>query len=165
MSDSLEQRLRAVEDMQAVTALKAAYCDGWDRWEPIPSNRCERVLELFVEDAVWDAATYGRCEGRAQLAQAFKSMQSQPIGLHCISNPDIRIDGDRATGRWHVTLAGNQDGAAFLMIGIYDDEFIRTPSGWRFKSVRFTPACITNLPHEWISGARLQSPPLDARDK
>jgi hypothetical protein len=38
---------------------------------------------------------------------------------------------------------------------------VRTAQGWRFKSVKFTPACITKLPNEWISGALLQSPPLD----
>ncbi|HEV3111498.1 MAG TPA: nuclear transport factor 2 family protein [Candidatus Binataceae bacterium] len=165
MSDSLEQRLKAIEDAQAIAPLKAAYCDGWDRWEPLPSDRCEAVLELFVEDAVWDAATYGRCEGRAQLRQAFKSMESQPIGLHCISNPDIRVAGDRATGRWHVTLAGNQEGAGFLIIGIYDDEFIRTAAGWRFKSVKFTLACITNLPDRWISGVPSHSPPSQPRNQ
>ena len=162
MNDALERRLTAIEDQQAIVRLKAAYCDGWDRgWKPIPADRCERVLELFVEGAIWDTSPFGRCEGREELRQAFQALASQPLGLHCVTNPDIQVDGDRARGSWHVALTGNQDGAGFLMIGIYHDEFVRTAHGWRFKAVKFTPACITKLPHEWISGVLLQSPPLD----
>ena len=60
--DELENRVRAVEDADAIRNLKAryaAYCD--DNYNP------DKIAELFVEDAVWESGSLGRFEeiGRA----------------------------------------------------------------------------------------------------
>jgi hypothetical protein len=92
MNDAVERRLRAIEDAQAIIRLKAAYCDGWHRgWKPVPADGCERVLELFVENAIWDTSPFGRCEGREEFRQAFQALASQPLGLHCVTNPTSRL--------------------------------------------------------------------------
>ncbi len=46
------------------------------------------------------------------------------------SNTDGDTDGDTATGRWLVSeLTGTGD----VMLGYYDDDYVRTDDGWRFR--------------------------------
>ncbi len=154
MSMSLEQRLQRLEDIQAITELKAAYCNGadggWDR----PSHDCDAVAALFVEDGVWDAGKdIGRGEGREAIRALFKSFQRWPFAFHRVSNPIIKVDGDTATGEWHVQVAITMDeGQDMWAGGIYRDQFVRTPDGWRFKELTFTRAFISMNDQGWQVG-------------
>ena len=141
MSTSLEARLGILEDVQAISELKAVYCNaadgGWDR----PTHDADAVASLFVEDAVWDAGEAGRGDGREGIRALFKSFQRLPFAFHRVSNPIIKVDGDTATGEWHLLLAISFSEKEEVWVGgIYNDEFVRTPQGWRFKSLQFTAA-------------------------
>ena len=65
-----------------------------------------------------------------------KVMSAFPVTQHLMSNIDARVDGDRATCR---TMVTNPQGAAtregplhFFYVGArYDDELVRTASGWK----------------------------------
>ena len=53
--DELENRVRTVEDTDAIRNLKAryaAYCD--DNYNP------DKIAELFAEDALWESESLGR---------------------------------------------------------------------------------------------------------
>src|SRR5438067_11911393 len=57
----LEQRVQALEDVNAIRHLKAryaAYCD--DQYNP------DAIAALFTEDAVWESQGLGRFEGRTR---------------------------------------------------------------------------------------------------
>jgi 3-phenylpropionate/cinnamic acid dioxygenase small subunit len=64
------------------------------------------------------------------------SLAPFPVTQHLVTNIDVRVDGDRATSR---TMVYNPMGAAtregplhfFFLGGRYDDEWARTPDGWR----------------------------------
>ena len=63
-------------------------------------------------------------------------MSAFPVTQHLMANIEVVLDGDRATAR---TMVTNPQGAAtregpphfFYVGGRYDDEFVRTPDGWR----------------------------------
>ena len=62
----LQNRVRILEDMDAIRNLKAryaAYCD--DNYNP------DKIAELFVEDAVWESGPLGRFEGREAIREFF----------------------------------------------------------------------------------------------
>ena len=63
-----------------------------------------------------------------------------------VEDPYLYMD---ANGRWHVLVPMIDKGVSKVLIGIYDDEFVRTPDGWRFQRLRFTPAGIVDLPAGW----------------
>ena len=45
------------------------------------------------------------------------------------------IGGDRARGSWYIIEFNNRaQGDGTLHLGHYDDEYVRTPDGWRFAS-------------------------------
>jgi hypothetical protein len=42
-----------------------------------------------------------------------------------------------------------QSGISRVLVGIYNDDFVRTPDGWRFQRLHFTPATMIDLPTDW----------------
>jgi len=63
----LEQRVQALEDVNAIRHLKAryaAYCD--DQYNP------DGIAALFTEDAVWESQGLGRFEGRDAIREFFR---------------------------------------------------------------------------------------------
>ena len=67
----LEQRVQALEDINAIRHLKAqyaAYCD--DHYNP------DGLAALFTEDAVWESQGLGRFEGRDAIREFFRAPRS-----------------------------------------------------------------------------------------
>jgi ketosteroid isomerase-like protein len=158
---ALEKRLRTIEDIEEISKLKARYCNcvdgGWDR----PTHDFDGVVELFTEDGVWDAGEKLRGDGREGIREFFKKARSISFAFHRITNPIIEIDGDTATGNWHVMVAlTHPDGRAVWIAGIYNDEFVRTAEGWKFKRLHFTQAFQTPYERSWGVGEwyRTQAP-------
>jgi SnoaL-like domain len=160
----LMARLRTLEDIMEISRLKAAYCEavdgGWDR----RTHRGEAVASLFVEDGVWDAGPVGgRGEGHAGITSKIDSFQQIPFALHRVSNPDIRINGNQATGKWHVIAYLSQpDGTPVMFMGTYRDKFVRTPQGWRFKHLGGAAASYASLREGWGVGEYYKRHPIPA---
>ncbi len=144
---ALERRLRRLEDIEEISKLKARYCNyvdgGWDR----PTHDYDGVASIFTEDGVWEAVPTIRAETREGIRDYFKRAQNIPLAFHRITNPIIEIDGDTATGNWHVLVALTQpNGKAVWIGGVYNDDFVRTSEGWKFRKLSFTFAI--NVPYE-----------------
>ncbi len=160
--DALKARLRNLEDIMEISRLKAAYCEavdgGWDR----RTHRGEDVAALFVEDGVWDAGRIGgRGEGHDGIVRIINSFQRMPFALHRVTNPDIRVTGNEATGKWHVIAYLSQpDGTPVMFMGTYRDKFVRTPQGWRFKHLGGAAAYFTGLREGWGVGEYYRQNPF-----
>ena len=79
----LEQRVRVLEDVNAIRHLKAryaAYCD--DQYNP------EGLAALFTEDAVWESQGLGRFEGRDAIRAFFRgASQLFTFAIHYKQHP------------------------------------------------------------------------------
>lgn len=152
--NAMIERLRTLEDIMEISRLKAAYCEavdgGWDR----RTHRGEEVAALFVDDGVWDAGQVGgRGEGRQGIIEKIDSFTQMPFALHRVTNPDIRVSGDEAVGKWHVIAYLSQpDGTPVMFMGVYRDKFVRTPKGWRFKHLGGAAAYFASLREGWGVG-------------
>lgn len=140
MKISIEQRVQQMEDIHEIARIKANYCKaadcGWDR----PGRDAAIIASLFVEDGVWDAGSFGRADGREAIHALF-SENPYPFGLHRVSNQNIYVNGDTATGEWHLlcpSIVGENQ--SIWIGGMYNDEFIRTSDGWKFKKLKVTIA-------------------------
>lgn len=155
MSETVEERLKRIEDrlklsediaaIKKLKALYSRYCDGgWNS----PTRDYQVVYDpdgvsgLFTEDGTWDAGTWGRAEGREGIRKLYQSFDVFPFTMHIVTNPVIEVTGDTATGDWHMigVAQPTRESPSFFMVGIYNDEYVRTPDGWRFKSLRHTTA-------------------------
>lgn len=88
----------------------------------------------WTEDAEWNVL--GRApKGRADIVALWEGLMSQfPLIVHSATDGVVRVDGDRATGTWAITENGRRaSGDAVLVLGRYDDQYVRTPEGWRFR--------------------------------
>ena len=96
--EELERRVKVLEDVEAIRALKARYCafcdDGYD---------ADGIAGLFTEDAVWDGGVRGRAEGREGIRAFFQRAPLRlPFAIHMVMNPVIEVDGDAARGTWYL---------------------------------------------------------------
>jgi hypothetical protein len=139
MDMTIEQRMQIQEDIKEITELKSRYCRaadcGWDRSAPDGAA----MIGLFAENGVWDAGSFGVAMGHKEILEFF-SVTRNIFGIHYVMNPEIKVNGDTATGHWSFFCPGSA-GTTFLWIGgTYDDEFVRTPQGWKFKTLKVTIA-------------------------
>jgi SnoaL-like domain len=133
MSASIEERIQRLEDLEAIKQLKhryATHCD--DGYPP------DLLAPLFTENAIWDGHGLGRFEGREAIRAFFAGCsKTVTFAVHHVTNPVIRVDGDRASGDWVlwqpiVFARGNR--AAWLAAR-YHDRYVRVVGEWRFEHV------------------------------
>ena len=145
--ETLEKRVRELEDVNAIRELKAryaAYCD--DGYNP------DGIAALFVEDAVWESGALGRYEGRDAIREFFKGASGIfTFALHYALNPQIEVTGDTARARWYLFMPctisdGNQ---AMWRAGIDDEEYVKVDGRWMFKSKRSTALFHTPCDQGW----------------
>jgi hypothetical protein len=104
----------------------------------IDQRRFDDLDRVFTEDAYIDYREMGGIDGRfpevkAWLAQVLPNF---PAYAHMLGNFDVRIDGDTASSRTilfnPMVLGGDRNQILFCGLW-YEDEFIRTPAGWRMS--------------------------------
>lgn len=135
MGLDLEQRIQVLEDIEAIKKLKARYCAACD-----DDHNPDKLGELFAEDAVWEASSVGRAEGRAAIQALLGGIGTSGTirnSAHNAINPDIEVSGDRATGHWRLIMLYTgiyPDGGLHYsrIIGWYKEEYARIDGRWFF---------------------------------
>lgn len=156
---SLEERLQRLEDIEAIKQLKADYCDacdgGWS--DERPGHDWDRLQHIFTEDGVWDGSPVSiRAEGHDQLRQMYADLRaSVRFASHNLVNPQVKVDGDRATAKWSLlAMIGipipNREPVATWFLLYYDDIYVRTESGWKVKEMKLSYAMITDFDKGWV---------------
>ena len=93
-------------------------------------------------------------EGQDAIRGLFKSIPNVlSFAVHYVMNPQIEVDGERATGRWYLlepcTMreGGEQAvwGSAF-----YDEDYTKTDAGWKIANLTLTPAFWTPFDQGWV---------------
>ena len=67
------------------------------------------------------------------------ALPREVITEHRVAHPELRIDGDEATGRWYLQDRVIVAGADFMLIGaaFYADTYRRTPAGWKISATGY----------------------------
>jgi ketosteroid isomerase-like protein len=126
----------------AQVADRLAIQDLIARYSVVIDNRDFDALDrMFTPDARIDFTTFNGPAGGLAEIKAFLAA-SLPLfahSQHMMGLPYIEVHGDTATARTSCsnpmvsTSPGNE--TAVWLIGLwYDDEFARTPEGWRFSA-------------------------------
>ncbi len=107
--------------------------------EIIDSKEFDRLREeVFCEDAYIDYSVFGGSKGNLETTIEFlhNAMKLFPNTQHLNANIQIRLDGDRATGRvmclnpQEIQLPDRENHIFFCGLW-YVDEYRRTERGWR----------------------------------
>ncbi|MSP04962.1 MAG: nuclear transport factor 2 family protein [Acetobacteraceae bacterium] len=121
MSDELR-------DKDAIRELIHHYCFHMD------TGRFTELGNLFAADGEW-ITPYAHETGPASVAAVMtRNVPSAPKRVHYTMNSIIAVEGDRATARSnYLVILETASGPSPSVCGIYDDMFVRTPAGWRFR--------------------------------
>lgn len=132
MADTPDAVERLIDE-HAVCALLKRYARALDE------KNWQLLATCFLPDAV---ALYGEAIGRVEGIDAISgacraALERLDSSHHVLSNEEIEIDGDSAKVRLYVhaqhTRAGTPGGDNFTIGGIYVDDVVRTPDGWRIR--------------------------------
>lgn len=133
-----------VSDRLEIQQLLVAYSTAID------SRRFDDLDDVFTSDAYIDYSAFDGIVGRypevkAWLAQVLPNFNTY---AHMLGLPSIRVDGDTATARtfcFNPMVFGGESATTMLLGLWYDDEFVRTPDGWRM-SRRVETKCFDRRP-------------------
>ena len=104
----------------------------------IDKRRFDDLDRVFTPDAYIDYRAMGGIDGRFPEVKAWLAdvLPNFPVYAHMLGNFDVRIDGDAASSRTicfnPMVLGGDRNQILFCGLW-YDDEFVRTPEGWRMS--------------------------------
>lgn len=128
----LDDRVRRLEDREAIKELRAEYCYRID------NRDWDGFTALFTEDAHLDFGPIGSFDGHDAIREFAENIVGarQPFLSHMLHNPVIDIDGDSGTGRWYFEVPCTfDDGDAGWIQGRYRDSYRRDAGGWSFSGV------------------------------
>jgi hypothetical protein len=150
--ERLERQLRRLQDHEAIRALKARYSTyadgGWPEHGP---SHMGPIADLFVEDGVWDASPgLPAAHGRAAIRRLFVDLRAIPFAFHNAFSPLIEVDGETARGHWHfIGCSEMPDGKSAWFLGTYDEHYVCTADGWRYKLMRYVGVRQVPKPAGW----------------
>ncbi len=109
----------------------------------VPANY-GRVDELFTEDGVFDAGSYGRYEGLDELTEYWSHSPQRAAALkrskvlsHNVANIHISEDPDGTVRCISRSLGVSTDGVSTSMV--YHDIMRKTDKGWRIAYRKLVP--------------------------
>lgn len=100
----------------------------------IDQRRFDDLDRIFTPDAYIDYRAMGGIDGVFPEVKAWLAKVLPDFGAyyHLLGNFDIRVEGDTATARTACFNPMQFTGGQVLFCALwYDDEFVRTPDGWR----------------------------------
>ena len=154
MAQGPEDRLRALEDREAIRELQATYCflvddGGFD----------ELVDHHFTEDARCEFRLVGSdvdpmvAEGREPVRAFFTQLVAALLRdmSHTTHNHRLSIEGDRASGEsyFELTATDATSGEAVVGGGRYIDRYRRRGDGWCFAERRAEIRHMSPLREGW----------------
>lgn len=156
----LAERVRRLEDYEAIRQLKAFYAKCADdkytadhRRKPPDEFRRISVLQasVFTEDGVWDGGPqFGIKAGRAVIAEHLANVPWS-FAMHYFLSPSIQLAGDTAHADWMLwqTCTFAENNLSVFMAATTSDDYVRTPEGWKMSRMGFTLKFITRFDQPW----------------
>lgn len=140
-TESIEGRVRSLEDREEICRLILDYGRHLDRRDFTAFSM------LFSEnDGEWIGG-FGRATGRRDILRLMEEklgtapLEGPASNFHIFSNQIIDLTGDRAAAntKWIFVVKGESGQPEPLLLGHYEDEFIRENGAWKFlKRVVYT---------------------------
>ena len=122
---NLEERIRAIEDRDAIVELTARYC------HMARSGNVEGIVDLFSDDGVMEVGDRVS-KGHDTLLALYRKSFEHLCPLPCVHNHTVTLDGNSATGWCSVEIRMVQNGEAITAAGHYEDTFRRVGAEWKF---------------------------------
>ncbi|MBY0399003.1 nuclear transport factor 2 family protein, partial [Myxococcota bacterium] len=110
---TLEDRIRALEDRDAIRELTNRYC------QHAVAGNAEAVAALFARDGIMESGDV-REQGQARLLALYRETLGDLRPIPFVQNHVVELHGDRATGYSSVEVRMVENGEAVTAAGHYD---------------------------------------------
>jgi hypothetical protein len=137
MEATIEARLRRLEDLEEIRALKSRYFHACDRKDPQGMRACFKDGPVHI-----DYGAVGTFDNADALAKVFEDIgcHEHMVEMHHGMNPQIELlEATRARGTWklHYFLINTQDRSVTQLGGYYEDEYQVQDGLWKISRTRF----------------------------
>jgi ketosteroid isomerase-like protein len=136
---SNDAALQTMIDQVAIQQLIARYI------EAASSGNIEVVGSTYAEDGVWEVPAFPmRVVGPKAIAEKIAELLQPMEYLVQLGSPAaITVNGDTATARSSMREGCKFKGknVAAEILGVYDDDLVRTADGWKFARRTFQMSC------------------------
>lgn len=136
MEQSLEERLRRLEDILAIQQLFIDYGLALD------AGDLDRYAQLFATQGTINLGPIGCATGRSKIQALMAQTLERLVGssFHIVSSPQINLHGDTATSQvmWTVIHRDKNGQPQVTMIGKHHDELIRENGEWKIQTRKGT---------------------------
>jgi len=156
--EALEARVHELEGHAAILDLKSRYGALADAryTRQGPKSRADleaiadELVSLFTDDAVWEGGgPLGTATGHDALRERFRAPTLQ-YSWHFFVKPDIRVEGDRATGTWDVlAMMTTTEGRAMWMVGVEHDEYRLEGGRWLHSKMHLESQLMAPYDRGW----------------
>lgn len=123
--ESLHQRLRLLEDIEAIRDLRKRYHYF------INEEQFGRIAELYTADANVVLDTVGSARGTAAIDALYRKIpDNADIVRQFIHNHLVEVDGDTAKGISYLDARYGKDGESLLVAARFEETYTREAQGW-----------------------------------
>jgi 3-phenylpropionate/cinnamic acid dioxygenase small subunit len=121
--------------MTADTADRVAVAEVLYRYgSSLDEKDWDRLATCFVPEAVGVLAGGPRLDGYPAIAEAvIAALGHYDATQHHIANPEVEFEEDRARLRANLIATHVTEQGQFVVGGVYREELVRTPDGWRIS--------------------------------
>lgn len=144
MTQDMEKRLAALEDLEAIKKLQREYMHYWDNQE------LSKIPPLFADDGELQLRNDEYCKGIKKITEFYdhglpRNLTAAVDG-HLTGEPLINIDGDKAVGNWTVYILLSEPSVQWVQ-GKNDCEYKKVNGVWKFSKLSFhrTKASLPSL--------------------
>lgn len=116
-------------DVIAINHLAASYAEAVSRLQ------IEEAVETYAIDGVLASPTTDDAVGRPAIVSVISAAtESLEFVFQTVHSGLVHVDGDHAAARFPITewSRRKRDGVTMVFLGLYEDDVVRTPDGWRF---------------------------------
>ena len=133
---SLEERITALEDMEAIKKVHFTYCYLMD------ARKADEVAELFAPGARIDFPGVGGGGTKAEIARFYREVLPSvyPFLMHNNHNSIVEVEGNKGRGKWYLQVSathGKTDRAMWIA-GVYNNEYSKINGQWKIQSMAVT---------------------------
>lgn len=122
----LRARVRTLEDIEEIRRLRMLY------HHYINTGAFHRVPDLYSDDAEFVMGDVARGRGRTEIAAIFAGVgRSMDLIQQYMCNHIVDVAGDQASGVAYLEARYARDGDSIMSAIRYDEEYRRTPAGWK----------------------------------
>lgn len=139
---TLRTRVAKLEDLEELRDLKARYARCTDENHHAPTHATAvAAADLFADDGILDLGPGAHYVGRPAILDAYENIfpTQTSWSTHYVTQPLIALSGATATGVWRFLLytqpKATPPGPVLVINGRYDEKYVKTSAGWRFKEV------------------------------